>query len=560
MGVAARSRVREAADGSLIERVAGRRTVAGWLAETAAALTATALAVLLLAHLVGSPRAWLLFYDGDSVLPALLAGSIRAEQGADFALSAVAFVPESAVYLALAALALPVQATLALNAVVNLVALYAALRLVAGAVRPRRPGVDDDRPAVGPAPGLALAAFAVFVGFALLESSASRETLELASPLATTTYYSAAVIATVVCLALLVRILRAVARRATARRDTVRRAVVALAAVTAISVMSNPIVALWSVAPLLALAALALAFELAPRRRLAAGAIALAAGSAIGAALRLPLAGVLTEGSGDKVHLAGSAASARYYAHLLAQRWNDGGWPVIVVVALLLALGVAGTVVALRDRRLAPALVATASWLIPFVAVLGAVALGTQSPRYLQPALFSPVLAVIAAPALGRLLPVRARPAMRAGRMRAPRLAGPLALALAAGMVAAATVAGATTARALDTVDASVGCVVDWVDASARTGVGTFWTVRAPKAYLADPRRLVQVDWQLNGYAWLVDREDYLADRASFIVASDEGGPVAVPAGLPEPERIECGRYTILDYGSAVLEIGPAHS
>ena len=105
-----------------------------------------------------------------------------------------------------------------------------------------------------------------------------------------------------------------------------------------------------------------------------------------------------------------------------------------------------------------------------------------------------------------------------------------------------------------------MGCVVDWVDASARTGVGTFWTVRAPKAYLADPRRLVQVDWQLNGYAWLVDREDYLADRASFIVTSDEGGPVAAPPGLPEPERIECGRYTILDYGSAVLEIGPAHS
>jgi len=511
-------------------------------ADALAALSAAALALLLLAHLTGSPRAWLLFYDGDSVLPALLAGSVRVGQDADWALSSVAFVPEAAVYLALAALGLPVQATLALNAVVNLLALYAALRFVAGAALPGR------EPATRAA--LALGAFTVFIGFGLLEGSASRETLELASLLATTTYYSAAVIATVVCLALLLRVLAPSRRESAARRDAV-----VLAAVTALSVMSNPIVALWYVAPLLALAALALGLGLAPRSRLAAAAAALVGGGALGLVLRLPLSGadgLLTETPGDKVDLAGSAASARYYAGLLTQRWADGGWPVLLVVALLLGLGVAATIVALRARRLEPALLATAGWFVPLVSVLGAIALGTQSPRYLQPVLLAPVLVVIAAPVL---LPTTGAVLER---MRARRLAVPVAVALATALIAAGAVAGGTTARRLDAVDASVGCVVDWVEASARTGVGTFWTVRAPKAYLADPRRLVQVDAELNGYAWLVNRDDYATRRASFIVVSDDGG-VAVPPGLPGPRIVDCGRYTILDYDRAVLEIGPAH-
>ena len=522
---------------------------ARWAVETVAALCAAALAVLLLAHLSATPRVWLLLYDGDSVLPALIAGSVRIGQGADWALSAVAFFPESAVYLALATLGLSTQATLALNAVVNLLALYAALRLVAGAALPER--------TVG-RPALALGAFAVFVGFGLLESSATRESLETASLLATTTYYSATVIATVLTLGLLVRIV-APART----RSAARRLAVVLAVVTALSVTTNPIAALWFVAPLLALAALALAARSAPPQRAAAASLALVLGAAIGALLRLPLGDLLTAGPGDKVDLAGSAASARYYADLLAQRWNDGGWPVVVVAALLLVLGAAATVAGLRARQLEPTLVATASWLIPLVVVLGAIATGTQSPRYLQPVLFAPVLAVIAAPGLlarHREAGSRERVRVRGERMPARRLAGPLALTTAAALIAVGTVAGVSAARRLDAVDASVRCVVDWVEASARTGVGTFWSVRAPKAYVSDPSRLVQVDSELSGYAWLVNRDDFVADRASFIVESSDGVAPAVPAGLPRPQRIDCGRYTILDYGRAVLRIAPEHS
>ena len=527
--------------------VSRRGRPARWAVEAVAALCAAALAVLLLAHLSATPRAWLLLYDGDSVLPALIAGSVRIGQGADWALSAVAFLPESALYLALATLGLSTQATLALNAVVNLLALYAALRFVAGAALPER--------TVG-RPALALGAFAVFVGFGLLESSATRESLETASLLATTTYYSATVIATVLTLGLLVRIV-APART----RSSALRLAMVLAAVTALSVMTNPIAALWFVAPLLALAALALAARSAPPQRAAAAALALVLGAAIGALLRLPLGDLLTAGPGDKVDIAGSAASARYYADLLAQRWNDGGWPVVVVAALLLVLGAAATVAGLRSRRLEPTLVATASWLIPLVVVLGAIATGTQSPRYLQPVLFAPVLAVIAAPGLlARHREAGSRERVWGERMPARRLAGPLALAVAAALIATGTVAGVSAARRLDAVDASVRCVVDWVEASARTGVGTFWSVRAPKAYLSDPSRLVQVDSELNGYAWLVNRDDFVADRASFIVESSDGAAPAVPAGLPRPQRIDCGRFAIIDYGRAVLEIGPVHS
>src|SRR5690606_8509823 len=66
--------------------------------------------------------------------------------------------------------------------------------------------------------------------------------------------------------------------------------------------------------------------------------------------------------------------------------------------------------------------------------------------------------------------------------------------------------------------DADLQCVTDWVDASGRTGAGQFWTVRLPKLHLQDPSRLVQVDHRLNGYAWLVDRDDFDALAVSFLL------------------------------------------
>jgi hypothetical protein len=108
-------------------------------------------------------------------------------------------------------------------------------------------------------------------------------------------------------------------------------------------------------------------------------------------------------------------------------------------------------------------------------------------------------------------------------------------------------------------VDPAVQCVDNWVTASHLTGAGQYWTIRAPKAYLADPRQLVQVDASLGPYTWLVNRADYPNARVSFLVVN-----TSQPLKLPDRQAqqtphttISCGRYTIVDYASATLTLGP---
>src|SRR5690606_800242 len=120
-----------------------------------------------------------------------------AGEGGDWAMSTVLFLPESAVF-ALLHLALPlgVDALLLVNAVLNTAGLYGAIRLVAG------------RRIEGRAPvAWSLAATAVFGVIAVTELSPSRDALELASLLLTTTYYSATIIAMVASVGLVRRAL-----------------------------------------------------------------------------------------------------------------------------------------------------------------------------------------------------------------------------------------------------------------------------------------------------------------------------------------------------------------
>ena len=69
-------------------------------------LAALLLALLAIAHLAVTDRSWMLYYDSETVLPALVRGSVLAGQPQDWALSAVLFIPEMGLYFALAALGL----------------------------------------------------------------------------------------------------------------------------------------------------------------------------------------------------------------------------------------------------------------------------------------------------------------------------------------------------------------------------------------------------------------------------------------------------------------------
>ena len=104
-----------------------------WVRELAGWLGALGIAMLVSAQVAGSARSELLFRDGDSLIVAMFARSVLAGGPQDWAMSSVLFLPESTVFAGLdVLLPLDVNDLLAVNAVVNLLALYGALRFAAG--------------------------------------------------------------------------------------------------------------------------------------------------------------------------------------------------------------------------------------------------------------------------------------------------------------------------------------------------------------------------------------------------------------------------------------------
>jgi hypothetical protein len=510
-----------------------------WLTESAGAVLAVLLALLAVWHLDATDRSWTLYYDSDSVLPAIVKGSVVAGQPQDWSLSAVLFIPEMGLYLALAGIGLGVKGTMALSAVVNLVLFYASLRLLSGVAQHTQP---RSHRIAG-----ALVAFGALISLTLLEDSRRTDTFELASLLATTTYYSMTVLASVTATGL-------VARLVTAPRPGRRRWLgFALVGVSALSALTNPLYLAWAVAPLALVLALMAWRHLVGWRSLFWVGAYLGSGSALGLAGRIPLAPLFTQYGPVYADVGRAQWAAIYYPAALADRASTtaGAVSLTLIVALVLVSGIAFRR-ALASRDTAAAVVSGVGWVAPVAVIVGAICLGTFATRYLQPLVFAPVCTLVLAPRLfARRMPFLGRLSGKARQL----LGGAVVVCLGISAVPAVALSGSATA-----VDPDIRCVDAWISASHRIGAGGFWTIRGPKAYLAEPYRLVQVDRSFGAYPWLTDRADYSNTKVSFVL-TDEAHPA--PALPPEARTaasstVRCGRYTITDFGTDLLPIGPA--
>ncbi len=497
-----------------------------WIRELSGWLGAAAIAVIVTAQVASTARGDLLLRDGDSLVVAMFVRSVLEGQGADWSMSSVLFLPESGVF-ALLRLILPVgiDAVLLANAVVNLLAFYGAVRLVAGSRAPGRAPV-----------AWSLAAVGVFGIIAVTELSASRDALELASLLLTTTYYSATVIAVVLSIGIVRRVCDREGRRI--------GMLFALAAIAAVSTLSNPLYAAWATVPLGVVLAFA-ALRTTARARMLSLITWLVAGTVIGLLARIPFSAWIENSGAGYAQPQLWPQSLQYYAGLAGERLTTPlGWLAALILVALLVIAVRGT---LRAASRGERFVAASAWVLPLLVVIGAIGMGTDAARYLEPAVFAPVLALVASARVPRLAPAR--------RVVAGTAAGVTVLLLAgAGLSVPRIVAQATA------VDADLQCVTDWVDASGRTGAGQFWTVRLPKLHLADPTRLVQVDHQLNGYAWLVNRADFDATAVTFLVEDDETQNWSLTSSAVPTDVVSCGRYAIYDFAPETLPLGFPHS
>ncbi|MGN6743788.1 MAG: hypothetical protein ACTHJL_10900 [Amnibacterium sp.] len=496
-----------------------RRAVRTEVAGLGAAL---AVALVAVAHLCLTPRAWILFSDADSVLLPLLRASSAVGERQDWALSSVLFLPERALYDATAALGLGVRANLAIDAVLNLVLLYACLRLVAALLR------RGTRAACVTG---ALLAFSAFAAFTLLDSSAAWDGFELPSLTATTTYYSATLLATAVAVGLGAAVL--------ARRRA-RAAAAVLAVLTAASVLTNPLFLAWAAAPLVLTALLLLLLRRVAGRSVLLLGGALATGSLVGFLARIPFAAGIVRSTADYADPSNALPTLAYLAHDLAARIGTvEGLVSVAAIDTAIVVDALLAVRAIRDRRTEAAVLLSVAVLGPLAVTAGTVLLGAPAVRYLQPVWLLPLLPLV----LVRL------PARLPGRLHRTRTA--LAVALAVAGVAGLGVTAASAA----TPDASIGCLARWIVASGRTGAGRFETIRGPKAYLPDPRRLLQVDGRLHAVEWLADRADYADPWVSFLVTDATTPPFATATAGPPVRTISCGRYRVLDWGAPVLRV-----
>jgi hypothetical protein len=66
------------------------------------------------------------------------------------------------------------------------------------------------------------------------------------------------------------------------------------------------------------------------------------------------------------------------------------------------------------------------------------------------------------------------------------------------------------------------------------------------------------VDNSFGAYPWLTDRSDYRSQNVSFVLSDAQYPAPALPAAVRDAPRqtVQCGRYTITDFGSGVLNLG----
>jgi hypothetical protein len=492
------------------------------------AVAAGALALTVVTYLARSEgRGELMFLDGDSMIVPLFSRSILEGAAHNWAMSAVLFVPEILMFLALSVAGLAIQEAQFFAAVLNFVGLYLVFRVAAVTI------ATGNRAALA-----ATAGFAVVCVFALTESGGDRDGPQLASLLVMTTYYAATVLGAVLTVGLTHRILT--------HASPSRGLTALLVLIATLSVFSNPLYLAWVTAPLVIVVLVVCAG--AAWGRAPVGAItALLGGSALGYLLRIPLAPWIVADPDNYFQPTRSRGSFSYYLSLFIERLSSpAGVFAVAIVLALIVLGAWLTVRSLRRGAVASAVVAAYSWFAPVSTTVGFILLGTEAARYLQLWAFAPALALVV------LVTDAAPPNVVAARWRNRVALAAIPAVLGASVIV--VLLPQATERAT-TADASLTCAAHWVNESDAVGAGQFWSIRAIKTHVADPSQLIQVDFALRDYAWLVDRADFTQRAVSFLIVDDHSVPFTLPAGAENlsSTTIYCGRFQILDYSPAEI-------
>ncbi|MFZ4896546.1 hypothetical protein ACL9RL_19075 [Plantibacter sp. Mn2098] len=519
--------------------------------EVLGVLVVAALALIAVAHVLSTERAAVFLSDGDSVILPIMLRSFTSGEAQLWSMSAVFFAfPEIPLYLLSRLIGHTPQLAFVVNGVLNVLAVYAALRLIVRAVALRT------TPTLAPALRIAAAIVPIswLVLLVLLEHTMLRDSFELASLFLTTTYYSGSTLGLLFTIGLLGMTL---GHGGAAGRDRIGW-LIALGVLTALCIFSNPLYGVWAVAPAAATAFVVAVVRIVPWRRSLWAVGVLSVGTLAGLVLRMPFARYISANLDGYIRQNGWTVSSEYYGARIADTTTTAAGVVEIVLVIIAAVVTVGAAALAMMRRWHPATVTVllASGITIVTTFFAMMLLGTEAARYFAPLWFAPIVALTVATAYAGVAVQRWWGAAAAAERRRRDTRVTVAAAIAVVALVGGVLAGGAVSVSRIGADpdvhrfAGAECLADWVGDQDLTGAGEFWTVRGLQAYGERNTHLLQIDANYHPYLWITNAADFTGQDVSYLVVDSQSAWFHSPdEELGQPAaRIACGRFTILDY------------
>lgn len=512
--------------------------------ELIGALAALGIACIGLLHVLITDRVHFLYDYGDSLIGPILYNALHSGDPLLWRTSPTLFIPEMVQYLMVTSVVPDAHWAIAITGVMNVFGVYLATRLL---VRVGAREATQRTQLVLSAAGLSLFVLIGFLevgstGFALWGHALEMFTISYTLP-----HYSASLIAALLTLGVAGLWIRPMSywRRIWLGIGT--------AVMVGVATLSNPIFALWSVAPI-AIAFLWM-FVRTPRNKTLlvrmltfAGTTLVAA--AIGFRGRKYLAEFMASDGGSYIHRNYARETLQAYWHQF-QAFISTPLGVIeaVVYAVLVIIITAVAIRSLWERRPERQLIGVSIGVVTVITTVGTVLVGQAAPRYSLPAWVAATV----------LLPMFIWwwvPSVQKWTVsdRAWRRGS---IIVAAATVVTLLLTGVVVSQQRST---SAECLQNWIDeqdsAEPLIGAGGFWTSRRLAAYLPNEKILqvyegVPLLWQNNAGQYLnVTHIDYV------VVAPQDDAGAEIPdhteafrTRFGEPASVtQCDTFEIWDY------------
>jgi hypothetical protein len=502
-----------------------------------------------------STNGWtdVLLYNGDSLVLPLLERSIQLGEPLDWVFSSQLFLfPEGLLYAVSSIFSDSIRVVLTINAVVNVLVIYVLLRWIARLINLNsRSRLVELIASAG--------ATLVLVVLIVLEQNGPVVNSGLATPMLTTTFYVGVIMAGLFVIAMTLWLTRTFTAVPWERRRLVIYGV-AVVVVAGLATFCNPLYILQVTVPLgMAVLFLVMAHRLSWRHfafLALANAVPLAAGMLARQIFSFLSPTVLS----NYVQIDNIPVAVRLYRNSVVELLSNGSGTAKLLVIVALAV-TSFIVFAISLHSLArPALGARITtermFFSAFVVVsvitliLGTVLSGSTVLRYTAPTLIFPLLTVVSLAVAG--LPRLLSPSPAGRGTLARRVTAALVVAVGSASLIAGAASVPTVAHMDSGVDwATEDCFDSWIGDATVNGVGSYWTTRTLQIYGRESGDLLQVDFNLAPFAWMINLDAYTDKTFSYVVVDAThllSAEALTPLGTPA-DVVECGNaYTIYDY------------